>query len=120
MSKSALVVDDSEAIQAIFSDFLESLGIQVAAKAYDGKMAAEEYQKTKPDIVFLDIMMPEYDGIFALKEIKKIDPNAKIIVITADSRAETKEKVMNLGACTMISKPFSFDDVKDALSKYVN
>ena len=116
MKISAIVVDDSERIQQLLCTILELLDIKILGKAYNGLEAVEIYLKFKPCVVFLDMLMPKYDGIYALKKIKKIDPNAKIIVITADARIEIRKVVNKLGA-TIMYKPFEFDDIKKAVSK---
>ena len=116
-SWTAIVVDDSEDIVELFSEFLEIKGVKVLAKGYNGKDAHELYKKFKPDVVFLDIMMPQYDGFYALKKIREEEPHAKIMMVTADLRAETAEKLEGLDSIALVYKPFDFDKIMQTLDK---
>ena len=90
--KSAIVIDDDEDIVQVFSYLLEQNHVKVVGKGYSGKDAVELYEKENPDIVFLDVMMPDGNGIYAIKKIKEINPNAKIVAVTANDRALIQEK----------------------------
>ena len=85
-------------------------------KGYDGKEAVELYKKLKPDIVFLDIMMPRYDGFYAVMEMRKIDPDVKTIMVTADLTSETADRLEEL-KIPVVYKPYEFEDISDAISK---
>ena len=85
----AIVVDDDLKTVSVFSELLKVFGLNVVAQGYDGKDAVSLYKKYKPDIIFTDIMMPENDGFYALEEIRKLDPHAKVIAVTADLTDET-------------------------------
>ena len=110
MNQSVIVIDDDEDTVRLFSEFLEENKIQVIGKGYDGKTAVELYQEKKPDCVLIDIMMPNGSGIYAIKKIKEINPNAKIIAVTGDSRFSTDQKLKNL-KIPVIYKPFKMDEV---------
>ncbi len=110
MSQSVIVIDDDEDTVRLFSEFLEENKIQVVGKGYDGKTAIELYQEKKPDCVLIDIMMPNGSGVYAIKKIKEINPNAKIIAVTGDSRFTTDQKLKNL-KIPVIYKPFKMDEV---------
>lgn len=114
---SAIIVDDNENIVHLLSDFLKILGIKVLGKAFNGKEAVALYKKQKPDIVILDIMMPQYDGFHALERIMQINMNAKILVITADFRAETTHRIKNMRGVEIIHKPFDLNQVMDSVRK---
>ncbi len=75
--KSVIIIDDDEDIVQVFSYLLEQKHIKVVGKGYSGKDAVELYEKENPDIVFLDVMMPDGNGIYAIKKIKEINPNAE-------------------------------------------
>lgn len=79
---SVIVVDDDEDIVYSMSEFLEMYGINVVGKCYNGLEGVELYNKLHPDAVLLDLMMPEYDGLYALKEIRKIDPKSVVLIVT--------------------------------------
>lgn len=109
-STTAIVIDDDLDAIELFCEYLELKGIQVIGKGYNGKEAVELYQKNRPDIVFLDIMMPYYNGFYAVDEIQKIEPNAKIIILTADLSEETVHKLEEL-KFPVIYKPYDLDEV---------
>jgi len=115
---SAIVIDDDKDVVESFKAMLEYNNINVVGKGYDGKDAVELYQKLKPDLVVLDILMPEYDGHYAIENIKKFNPNANIFVITADSSESTIEKLTK-AKVNFLPKPFKLDDIIDKLSPLV-
>ena len=102
----ALVVDDDPDAVEMFSDYLENKGVNVIGKAKDGKEGFELYKKLKPDVIFLDVIMPNYDGFYTLQKIREIDSNAKIIMVTADFSPSTKKKLKELKASDIIYKPY--------------
>ena len=102
----ALVVDDDPDAVEMFSDYLENKGVNVIGKAKDGKEGFELYKKLKPDVVFLDVIMPNFDGFYTLQKIREIDSNAKIIMVTADFSPSTKKKLKELKASDVIYKPY--------------
>ena len=102
----ALVVDDDPDTVEMFSDYLENKGVDVIGKAKDGKEGFELYKKLKPDVIFLDVIMPNYDGFYTLKKIREIDTDAKIIMVTADFSPTTKKKLKELKATDVIYKPY--------------
>jgi DNA-binding response OmpR family regulator len=102
----ALVVDDDPDAVEMFSDYLENKGVNVIGKAKDGKEGFELYKKLKPDVIFLDVIMPNFDGFYTLKKIREIDANAKIIMVTADFSPSTKTKLKELEASDIIYKPY--------------
>jgi sugar-specific transcriptional regulator TrmB len=102
----ALVVDDDPDAVEMFSDYLENKGVNVIGKAKDGKEGFELYKKLKPDVVFLDVIMPNFDGFYTLQKIREIDSNAKIIMVTADFSPSTKQKLKELKASDIIYKPY--------------
>lgn len=102
----ALVVDDDIDTVDLFTEFLGVYDCEVLAKAYDGKTAVDMYEKLFPDVVFSDVMMPDHDGFYLLENIRKINPNAVIIMITGDVRFDTIDKLNQLKANAIIQKPF--------------
>jgi len=75
------------------------------------------YKKHKPDLVFLDVLMPKYDGIYGLEEIKKINPDAKVVIITEEERETNLEKIHSLNPHAIIHKPFNLNDIQGMLQK---
>ena len=110
MTKSVVVIDDDEDTVRLFSEFLEENDIQVIGKGHDGKQAIEEYREKKPDCLLIDIMMPNGSGFYAIKKIKEIDPNAKIVAVTGDGRFTTEQKLQKL-EIPVIYKPFKMNEV---------
>ena len=111
----AIVIDDDKNIVDFFSEYLELKDINVIGKGYDGKQAVDLYVTLRPDVVFLDVMMDGFDGLYALEEIKKVDHHANVIMVTADLRHDTHVKLTNLNASAVIFKPFEMDAVMHAI-----
>ena len=114
MTKSVIVIDDDEDTVRLFSEFLEENDIQVIGQGHDGKKAVELYQQKKPDCLLIDIMMPNGSGFYAIKKIKEIDSDAKIIAVTGDGRFTTEQKLEKL-EIPVIYKPFKMQDVLDKI-----
>ena len=110
------MIDDDKNIVDFFSEYLELKGINVVGKGYDGKQAVDLYVTLRPDVVFLDVMMDRFDGLYALEEIKKIDHYANVIMVTADLRQDTHVRITNLNASAIIFKPFEMDAVMHAIN----
>ena len=113
----ALVIDDDYNTVEVFAEFLELIEVNVVGKGYDGKDAVNLYKQLKPDIVFLDVMMPDFDGFYALENIKKINPNALVVMITADLTSETEIKLDNLKPTSVIFKPFEPQLITEIVDK---
>jgi len=114
---SVIVVDDDRDTVEVFCEYLSIKDIQVLGRGYDGKTAVELYKEHKPDIVLLDVMMPDFDGFYGLEQIRKFDPNAKIIMVTADLTSDTEKKLVDLRASAMIYKPYEIDSVIETIEK---
>ena len=110
-SFNVVVVDDDSNTVEVFSEYLELVGNKIVGKGFDGKQAVEIFKHARPDFVFLDIMMPEYDGFYALEKIKQIDKTAKVIAITADLTKETEKHLEQLQVDSIIYKPFDMDSI---------
>ena len=117
MTITAIVAEDDESNLELFSELLEINDIKVLAKTKNGKEATIAFQSLKPDVVFLDIMMPEFDGLYALKEIRKIDPSSLIMMITADTSDETNVRLEKLHPTAVIHKPYEMSTILHFLTK---
>lgn len=115
-----IVVDDDFDTVDVFSEFLTLHDFKVMGKAYDGKEGVKLYEKTKPDIVFADMMMPNFDGFYLLRELRLKWPQSKVIIVTADMREESEEKLFKLGVDAVIFKPFKMLHVKAAVNYVLN
>lgn len=117
MAKSVLIVDDASFMRMMIKDILEKNGFEVAGEAKDGQEAVQLYKDLSPDLVTMDITMPEMDGISALKEIKAEDPNAKVIMCSAMGQQAMVIDAIQAGANDFIVKPFQADRVLEAINK---
>ena len=107
----AIVVDDDYDIVDTFAEYLELKNVHVLGRGHNGKDAVDLYQKFQPEVVFLDVTMPDYNGFYALEKIKQINPDATVIMITADLTEETENKLVELCASTIIYKPLELDKI---------
>lgn len=114
--KKILIVDDDKDIVKIVTTMLEGRGWDVNA-AYNGHEALDVVNQSRPDIILLDIMMPEMNGIEVLKRIKKIDAGTRIVMITAFGDVESYLDSMELGAYEYINKPFETDELLEMIEK---
>jgi len=112
-----MIVDDAAFMRITIKNMLKKSSHEVVGEAENGKVAVERYKLLNPDIVTMDITMPEMDGITALKEIIKIDPSAKVIMVSAmGQEAMVREAVMS-GAKGFIVKPFKEEGIISAIDK---
>ncbi len=111
----AIVVDDDIASTQLFADLLKMIGVKVLANGFDGKDAVRLYKKYRPDIVFTDIMMPKNDGFYALEEIRKLEPHAKVVAVTAYCTFESARRLEKSNISAIIYKPFDIQDIKRVL-----
>lgn len=115
-----LIVDDSRTSRKILKGILEENGHAVAGEAENGKVGVESYLAIRPDIVTLDITMPVMDGIEALKEIKKADADAKVIMVTAAGQKEKMLEAVKSGASEFITKPFEPEEILNVIKAIEN
>ncbi|MGE5328953.1 MAG: response regulator [Deltaproteobacteria bacterium] len=114
--KQVIIVEDSLMIRDLLQKALEKCGCNVCAVAKNGKEGIEIFKAHRPDIVFMDLNMPIMDGPDAIKNIKEINPNAKIVVLSAMGDYEMIEQVKALGVSFFIKKPFDIRDIISVLA----
>ncbi|MGN0161293.1 MAG: response regulator [Lachnospiraceae bacterium] len=119
MAKNILVSDDAAFMRMMIKDILTKNGYNVVGEAENGQKAVEKYTELKPDLVLMDITMPEMDGIQALKKIKEIDPNACVVMCSAMGQQAMVIESIQSGAKDFIVKPFQADRVLEAVKKVV-
>ena len=119
MAKNILICDDAAFMRMMIKDILSKNGYNVAGEAENGLKAVEKYKEVSPDLVLMDITMPEMDGIQALKEIKKLDPGALVIMCSAMGQQAMVIESIQAGARDFIVKPFQADRVLEAVKKVV-
>ena len=117
MSKKVLVVDDAAFMRMMLKDILTKNGFEVVGEAENGAVGVAAFQKFKPDIVTMDITMPEMNGIDAVKAIKTLDASAKIVMVSAMGQQSMVIEAIQAGASDFIVKPFQPERVIDALTK---
>ena len=119
MAKSILICDDAAFMRMMIKDILTKNGYIIAGEAENGIKAVEKYKEVKPDLVLMDITMPELDGIGALKQIKELDPNASVIMCSAMGQQAMVVEAIQSGAKDFIVKPFQAERVLEAVKKVV-
>jgi len=117
MAKKILIVDDSPISRKMLKSCFPAGYVKELLEAGDGLAGLNIFKEALPDITFLDLTMPVMDGVQALEEMKKHNPDAVIIVATADVQAKSIEKVMGLGAFNVLKKPPTKESVKEMLQK---
>ena len=117
MAQRILIVDDAAFMRMMIKEILTKNGFTVVGEASDGLQAVDKYKELKPDLVTMDITMPEMDGIQALKEIRAYDTSAKIIMCSAMGQQAMVIDAIQAGARDFIVKPFQADRVVEAIRK---
>lgn len=119
MGKQILIVDDAAFMRMMLKDILTKNGYEVVGEAENGNKAVEKYVELKPDLVTMDITMPEMDGIAALKAIKENDSAAKVVMCSAMGQQSMVIEAIQSGARDFIVKPFQPDRVVEAVKKVI-
>lgn len=114
---SIMIVDDNDMMRSILRGMLRGEAYEVVGEARNGVIAVEMADRLKPDIVCLDVMMPEKNGIEALIEIKAARPETTVVMITSNADADTVQQTIGNGASGFIIKPFNAARVLDTLQK---
>ncbi|MRH42270.1 response regulator [Aquibacillus halophilus] len=120
MANKILIVDDAAFMRMMIKDILSKNGFEVVGEAQDGVQAVEKFKELSPDLVTMDITMPEMDGITALKEIKKLNADAKIIMCSAMGQQAMVIDAIQAGAKDFIVKPFQSERVIEAIQKVLD
>lgn len=117
MAKTVLIVDDIAFVRKTLSDILTQAHYQVIGEASDGAEAVSLYLKLRPDIVTMDVVMPQMSGIDATRKILKTDKEAKVVIISAMGQENLVMEAINVGAKDYILKPFSKDEVLKTIER---
>jgi two-component system chemotaxis response regulator CheY len=115
--KTVLVVDDAAFMRLSIKNMLEKNGYNVVGEAENGMVAVQKYAELKPNIVTMDITMPEMDGLTALKNIRMMDPSACVVMLSAMGQQAMVKDAVLMGAKGFVVKPFKEDTVMSALAK---
>ncbi len=111
MLKTVLVVDDNSDVRSLLVELLELKNFKVVGTGRNGQDAVTLYEKLKPDITFLDVVMPNTDGLYALDHIREMNSDAVVIMITTDLSKDTAKRLEDLRATAVVYKPFDIDDL---------
>jgi two-component system chemotaxis response regulator CheY len=117
MSRTVLVVDDAIFMRTMIADILESAGFEIVGEASSGVEAVERYKELEPDLVTMDIVMPDMGGIDAVREIMKVDPNARILIVSAMGQQGLVVEAIQAGARDFVVKPFQPSRVVEAVQR---
>ncbi|MFW5750719.1 MAG: response regulator [Planctomycetota bacterium] len=114
-----LIVDDAAFMRQLIRDALEPLGFEIVAEAGNGRDALERYRELRPDLITLDIVMPEMDGLSTLEAIRAEDHQTPVIMVTAVDQRDSMLRAMRLGIADFVVKPFDEDRIVSAVDKAV-
>lgn len=117
MANGILIVDDAAFMRMMIKDVLSKNGFEICGEAENGARAIEKYKELNPELVIMDITMPEVDGIQAVKEIKKINGAAKVIMCSAMGQQAMVIEAIQAGAKDFIVKPFQAERIIEAVKK---
>ncbi|MFZ5650399.1 MAG: response regulator [Bacillota bacterium] len=120
MGKRIMIVDDAAFMRMMIKNILLKNGYEVAGEAENGKMAVNMYSETRPDLVTMDITMPEMDGIDAVKAIRSMDSSASIIMCSAMGQQSMVMDAIQAGAKDFIVKPFQQDRLLQAIERVLS
>ena len=115
-----LIVDDSRTSRKMLRNILESNGHDIIDEAVNGQEGVQKFQALKPDVVTLDITMPVVDGVEALKMIKALDPESKVVMVTAAGQKNKMIECIKAGANEFLTKPFEQQEIVDVINKMSN
>ena len=117
MAVKIMIVDDAAFMRKRIRNILVKNGYEVVVESEDGKQAVDNYQQYQPDLVTMDITMPEMDGLAALQEIRSQDSNARVVMVSAMGQQSMVIKAIKSGAKDFIVKPFEPERVLETISK---
>ncbi|NLX98641.1 MAG: response regulator [Rhodopirellula sp.] len=117
MTKTLLITDDAVIIREMIKDIAVAAGWQVVGEAGDGRTAIERYAELRPTACTLDMVMPEYDGLHALRGIRQIDPEAKVVVVSALDQKKVLLEAFRAGASDFLVKPFDKASLVETLNQ---
>ena len=119
MSEKILIVDDAAFMRIVLKSTLNEAGYDRIIEAKTGREALTMYKVEHPAVVLLDVTMPDMDGIETLKQIKKIDPDANVVMCSSMGQEDVVVSCFEMGACDFVMKPFKSERVVQAVSKFI-
>lgn len=119
MNRTLLVVDDAIVIRELIKDIASSAGWTVVGEGANGQQAVERYEQLHPDAVTLDLVMPQYDGLHGLRGIRSLDPEAKVVIVSALEQKNVLKEAFKAGASDFLVKPFDRGTLVSTLAQIV-
>ncbi len=110
-----IIVDDESDVSEVLCEFLKIKGIEVVGRGNNGQDAFELFKKFKPDVVLMDLVMPNYDGFYGLKKIRELDPKSKIMIISASLTTSYVKRLLELNVDSISLKPYDLNDVVELI-----
>lgn len=120
MGYRVLIVDDSPVLRIMLQEMLEAMGHEIVGEAEDGESALVKFRETKPELVTLDVSLPDINGIEVLQKMRRIDPGAKVLMVTGNDQKAIETKALALRALGVLRKPFDESDLRKTLEKYAS
>jgi len=114
---SVIVIDDEKDVLEVFCEYLKVKNVNVLAEGRNGKDAVELYQKLKPDVVLMDLVMPQYDGFYGIENIRKYDPDSKIIIFSASLTPGYVDILRKMRVSGISIKPYDMERIIDLINK---
>lgn len=112
-----IVIDDEHDVSEVLCEFLKIKGIEVLGRGKNGRDAIRLYQKLRPDLVLMDLVMPEYDGFYGIEKIRKFDPKSKIMIISASLTHTYVQKLLKMKVNSISLKPYDLNNVIELIHK---
>ncbi len=112
-----IVVDDESDVSEVLCEFLKIKRIEVVGRGKNGNDAFELYKKIKPDVVLMDLVMPNYDGFYGLKKIRELDPKSKIMIISASLTTSYVKRLLELNVDSISLKPYDLNNVVEIIRR---
>lgn len=113
-----MLVDDNLLTRSMIKDLLTEMGHQVTGEAEDGDEAIRIFTELKPELVLLDMIMPGKTGLETLKELKALDPAARVVMVTAVQQDEMERQLIESGAAAILHKPFMYGELEEVLKTF--
>ena len=120
MNGSVIIIDDDEDILELLSEYLLLEDFDVVGRGIDGLQAVNLYAEHTPDFVIMDIAMPNYDGIYGLENIRKLNSNATVIILTGNSDKTINQKIIQLNPTRILEKPYPVEKLVSVLKSIKN
>ncbi len=114
-----VVIDDESDVSEVLCEFLKIKGIQVVGRGNNGNDAFELYKKFQPDVVMMDLVMPNYDGFYGIKKIREYNPKSKIMIISASLTPTYVKRLLELNIDSISLKPYDLSNVIETLHKII-